>query len=153
MAVALALLGRRDRTTAELTLALQKSGYDAPDVSEALRRLTELGYLDDARFAKSRAALLLQEGKHGVERVRAQLLAQGVSPELAAEGLALAEEELGISPLEAARALLVKRGLLHGMEPRVRAKAARFLSGRGFPESVVEQLVGDSALSMTGQDE
>ena len=45
-------LGRRPRSEAEVRQRLLRRGFDEPTVAAALRRLRELGYLDDAAFAQ-----------------------------------------------------------------------------------------------------
>ena len=48
---ALSLLDRRDYSRAELLRKLTEKGFDAAASETALDRLTELGFVDDARYA------------------------------------------------------------------------------------------------------
>lgn len=130
---AVRLLEARTRSVAGLRAALRTRGYPEEELTAALARVQELGYLDDARHAGLRAGQLLAQGKARAE-VQRRLEAEGVAE---GEAQAAVEEEArraGQSDLEAARALLAKRKL-SGL------KAARFLAGRGFDEELIARLV------------
>jgi regulatory protein len=124
-------LARRDHSAASLRLKLGRAGISAAAQDEALGALARAGYLDDARFARERAAQLAARG-YGDERIRADLASQGVSAaavELALAGLDSEEER---AEREAARL---------GGGPR----AARALARRGFAEESLERLVAQDA--------
>lgn len=144
---ALRLLSHRGRSRHELSALLSRRGFPAGEVSQALSRLAELGYLDDARFAQHRALSLLRDGKLGPLAVMKRLAAHGLSDRVVRRALADASAELGFEPLSAARALLERRGLAgERLSPKERAKAARLLTARGFDEEVVSRLLGEVAL-------
>lgn len=131
---AVKLLSGRDKTRAQLRQALSGKGFSEEEIDEALRRVVELGYLDEAGLARRRAAAGLSDGWAG-EALRAKLIAGGLEERTAADAIALAVAESGWRELDAARALLAKR--------RVEGpKALRLLASRGFSEDVVERLVG-----------
>jgi len=142
MATALSLLRARSRSRQEIRLALERRGHPAELIEQVVGRLGELGYLDEAAFARARASALLR-GKLGPDAVRQRLLGHGLEPGMAEVALGEAQRELGIAPLESARALLAQRRLDPGaLDARARARAARMLATRGFSEEVVEQLLG-----------
>jgi regulatory protein len=128
---AVKLLAGRPKTRARLEQALLAKGHDAAEVEQALNRAQELGYLDDRRYAETRARAALAEGRAPGAIVH-KLTAEGVDASLAEAAVSAASE--GYDPAEAARGLL-KRRKLTGL------KAARFLAGRGFPEDVVRSVV------------
>jgi len=72
----LRLLGRRSHSRVELLLKLTRRGYEGAEIGTALRRLQELGYLDDQSFARSfvrrRAAV------RGPRALSAELASRGV---------------------------------------------------------------------------
>ncbi len=72
----LRLLGRRSHSRVELLLKLTRRGHEGAEIRAALRRLQELGYLDDQAFARSfvrrRAAL------RGPRALSAELASRGV---------------------------------------------------------------------------
>lgn len=87
---ALRLLSVRDRSTAEIEVRLRSLGL-APDVvSDTVIWLTDLGYLDDRRFA-CRFLHEKAQGGWGTARIRLELLRKGVDRSLVEEVLAEAE--------------------------------------------------------------
>lgn len=129
------LLKARAKSRARLEQALLARGHDPAEIAAAVERVTQLGYVNDARYAEARARTELAKGR-AVEDVQRRLEADGVEAHLAAEAVRSAAGEAGYDALSAAAALLRKRRLSG-------AKAARFLAGRGFPEDVIERLCGD----------
>lgn len=147
----LRLLASRGRTTAELDRALAERGHPPSARREALSRLEELGYVNDTRFARERAASLLREGRSGERFVLKKLERHGLSRELARQALDAAMEELGFDPLAAARALLARRGLLDVEEGKGVARAVRLLGARGFSAEVIARCLPAATLDPTGQ--
>jgi regulatory protein len=80
--IAVRALARRARSTGELRALLQRRKADAQDVDAVLARLREHGYLDDARFARSFVAARIDNERQGSHRVRRDLAARRVHPEL-----------------------------------------------------------------------
>jgi regulatory protein len=128
------LLASRERTRLELTRALRSKGYSEAECEAAIARVVELGYLDDGRVAAQRAAHLLSAGKSRSEVVR-RLSAQGIEPPLAIDAVRRQAEASGQDDEAVARALVSAR---HLEGP----KAARFLAGRGFDETLIRRLLG-----------
>ena len=80
------LLARRDHSEKELLQKLRQKGY-ADGAEDALAKLKDYGYLDDARFA-SRYAAELQRVKHyGKKRIEQALFQKGVAPDVIRETL------------------------------------------------------------------
>jgi len=72
----LRLLARRAHSRVELLLKLTRRGYEAAAIRAALRRLQELGYLDDQAFARS---FVRRRGSvRGPRALSAELAARGV---------------------------------------------------------------------------
>jgi len=120
-------LARRDHSAASLRLKLDRAGISARAQDEALDALVRAGYLDDARFARNRAAQLAARG-YGDQWIRADLESQGVAPEAAEPALAELEPEAERAARQAAK---LGGGL----------RAARALGRRGFAEESLERLV------------
>ena len=130
----LRLLGRRAHSRAELRQKLTRRGYEPEDVQGALARLAELGYLDDAAFA--RGLVRRRSGSRGALALAAELAAKGIDREGTAAALAGLEEDAQLSAatrlaerLYAARPSPGYREMLDS----VGAKLAR----RGFPAGIV----------------
>lgn len=145
MNASLRLLSIRGRSRHELEVALRRRKVPEAIAADVIRRLGELGYLDDGKFAKDRALSLLRNGRLGARAVLQRLRAHGLSETEAKRALADAETELEFDPLATARAVLERRGLAgRPLTLKEKGKAARLLQSRGFPSSVVGALVGDA---------
>ena len=114
------------------------SGAPSGAIDATVRRLYELHYLDDQRFAHTVAEQAQRSGR-GSEYVRAALLAKGVSEPLVEAALAAAFDDESA----AARQALAQRHPDAPSSPAERSKAARFLLRRGFPEAVVFAILGE----------
>jgi regulatory protein len=72
----LCLLARRAHSRVELLLKLTRRGYESAAIKVALKRLEELGYLDDQSFARS---FVRRRGSiRGPRALSAELAARGV---------------------------------------------------------------------------
>lgn len=127
------LLKSRAKSRARLEQALEARGFSAAEISEALRRVTELGYLDDGRYSEAKAASELKTGR-SLDNVRRRLEAEGVDEDIAADAVSRAAQETGHDDLSAAKALVQKRKLTG-------VRAARFLASRGFSYELIERVV------------
>jgi regulatory protein len=132
--VAARILGRSPRTEAELEARLVDMGYRAVTAAATVARCRELGYVGDERYAHERARTLRARG-HGSERIAADLAARGLATGLI--DAAVEDSREGEREIEWAR-----RALGRGRQ-RIGAAAWRFLAGRGFPEEVIVDLLGD----------
>jgi regulatory protein len=122
--VAAKALAHRDRSAANLIAYLEQRGAAPEEASGAVERLQEAGYVDDARYASSRAAALAGRG-YGDGAVRYDLERDGVSADDVDAALASLrpERERALSLLRAAR----------------RPPAAiRGLAGKGFSHDSIE---------------
>jgi regulatory protein len=124
----LAALRRRERGTAELAGWLAERDFAPAEVGTAIARLTEVGELDDRRFAERYADDKRELRGWGPERIREALAARGIARELIDS--ALRGDDHG-EQLTRATALLAKRGqpLLSDAE---RNRALAFLTRRGY---------------------
>jgi regulatory protein len=129
LSLAYAYLNRRERTTAELRAYLARKDLGEPAIDVALAELTELGYVDDARYAR----LFTQDKRTlegwGGERIRRALRERGVERELVEH--ALSGDEAGG---ELARALeLLRRRFPHPpADRRERDRALGMMIRKGY---------------------
>jgi regulatory protein len=150
----LRLLAMRARSRHELQQAMGRKGFSAQVQQEVLEKLQGYGYLDDARFARERAASLLRKGRLGPQAVLQRLEAHGLPGEVAHEALASAAGSVEFDALAAARKVLEGRGLLgRPLSPKERARAGRLLHSRGFSEDVIHPLLGEASLDPSGPDD
>jgi regulatory protein len=132
------LLARHDRSAFELRGRLAALEI-APNVIDAtVGRLHDLRYLDDRRLAAAAAEQAAHRGR-GSEYVRAQLTLKGIAEALIEASIAAAFGD----ETRLARQVLARRYPHPPEQPSARAKAARFLSQRGFPEAVVLAILGE----------
>lgn len=130
---ALRLLTGREYSVAELSERLRKKGFTAPIVEAALKRCIDLGYLDDARFARERARSLMQNGRAVGRRILADLRARGVNEATALEALEEAERECSEEELLAnLRCLRYPDFSYESADDRQRRRVVNFFLRRGF---------------------
>lgn len=124
---ALHALRFRDRTLAELDARLEQRGIGESEREHALETLERIGYVDDERFARTRAERLAERGS-GDALIRHDLECRGVAAETVEAALA------GLEP-ERARAARIAARRGPG------AKTARYLAAKGFGEDALESVV------------
>ena len=124
MAKAAGIIRRRDVSSAELADRLQQADVAPVVLVEVVTRLSEVGAVDDDRFARRRAELLAERNA-GDLLIRHDLTGRGIPAETIEAAITALEPE----PIRAAR--VVGR---RGSGP----KTARFLARKGFSEDAVE---------------
>jgi len=77
------VLASRAQTSSELREKLKRRAARKDDVDEVLRRLKDMGYLNDKRFAESFATWKRENDGVGKTRVMRDLMARRVAPGLA----------------------------------------------------------------------
>jgi regulatory protein len=154
--VAFDLLARRAWSTRELTRRLGRRGAP-PEIARAVvAELQSRGYLDDEAFARWWAQSRSAGRRIGSLRLRRELAAKGIAPELAAPAVDAAFEESS----EFERALEAGRRRLPALQRaasnRVPARLVGYLLRRGYPphvvRGVVKRLIG-AALGDAGDDD
>ena len=130
---ALGYLGYGARTEREVRQKLIRSGFDDYVAEDTVARLRELGYLDDAAYARSYVQARFRNRGYGPGRLRGDLLRRGIAAALIDAVLEdLTEEE---DMLAAARRHAEKRWPRLSGEPdarKRRKKLSDYLVRRGF---------------------
>ena len=127
--LALEHLSRRDRTAAELRRYLAGKHVDEQAVESALSELMRLGYVDDARYARTFAEDRRALDGWGSERIERRLLELGVARELVAS--VIGARDAG-KELDAAVALLRRRCREIPASERERERALGVLVRKGY---------------------
>lgn len=140
-------LASRPRTRAELRAGLVARGFEATIVAQVLERLEGAGVLDDAEVGRAMGREA-ERRRLGSVRVARDLARRGV-PEDAATAVVRDAEA---ADLARARALVERRHPQAATDQRARARAFRFLIGRGFPVRVARAAVLDTGAHDDGQD-
>ena len=136
---ALRRLARRDHSTQELKRTLVRLGYPEGEAEEALRRLREERYLDDAGFAARFARSRMAGRGQGRHRIHQGLRQRGVATRVAEGGIREALTEVSERGVLDALARRYWR-LRAGEEPATRLRRLwLFLVRRGFPAGLVHE--------------
>jgi len=138
---ALDLLARKAWSRRDLTRRLERRGAPADVAAAVVAELAARGYVDDESFARWWAQARGQGRRVGSTRLRQELVAKGISRELAAAAVAAAFEETPEMEraLDAGRRRLA--ALSRARRERVPARLADYLLRRGYPPSVVGRVV------------
>ncbi len=141
--VALRYLAAAARTEAQVRARLARDGLEG-EGDAVVAWLRHLGYLDDEAFARARARGLTAPGKLGPRAAERRLLQAGVAAASARAAVAAALAEAPGGEAARCRALAERRarGGLGALDPKGRARLARFLLGRGFSGAVVARTLG-----------
>ena len=122
-------LGRRDRTEAELRRYLAGEDVAEREADAAVAEIVRMGYLDDARYARTFAEDRRALDGWGPERIERRLLALGVDRELVAAAIGARE---GADELEAALEVLRRRCRDVPSSERERERALGILVRKGY---------------------
>ena len=136
MSRALNTLGYRPRAVGELRERLGRAGYAAETVDAVVRRLEELGYLDDEEFARETARGKAR--KYGPRRIVEELCRSGVAEEVARGAVEKEFEErseYGLA-LEAAR----RRYNTGGGSEAIARRVYGFLVRRGYSAEICAEV-------------
>lgn len=140
--VAFRYLNRRERTEAEVRTHLCGRHFDAATVQTALEVLCELGYVDDARFARAFTEDKRTLERWGGERIARTLRARGIDRELV-------ESVVGEEPpgAEAQRALelLQRRFRSPPADAREHERALGVLLRKGFDSELALDAIASYA--------
>ena len=131
---ALNMLAFRARSARELARALVRKGADRVHVEQAIARLVEQGFVDDAAFARAFSRAKVVGANHSRRRVQQDLLRKGVAREVADGAIVEVFQEEGIDPLTLVEAAARRKlRTLASLEPVVRRRRLYgFLARRGF---------------------
>jgi len=133
---AVQLLSNRLHTTGELHRKLKTRGFEDEGIRAVLKKLEDLDFLNDERFAEIFVDNLKRYKDWGYFGIKAKLSARQIPGDIAARALEnffTLEDELLV-----AKKFLKKRGKLSY------EKLARALSGKGFRSEITSQVLKNS---------
>jgi len=148
MAAAIRFLAVRTRTSGELRRYLQRRGYSSSTIQQVLNRCQERKYIDDHAFAEHFVRQRLSKG-YGPRRLARELANKGLAPEVYRPLLNELEpaEMLQVAvQLAANKAKQFENDLPLTMK---KAKIARHLHYKGFPETVIHRVLDTLFTSST----
>jgi regulatory protein len=136
----------RPHSEKELEKKLREKGFAAVVIKEALEKLHDLKYLNDASFAVQWARNLAVNKLWGDKKIFVNLREKGVVAELI---LAAVEEARREISEEKAIAFLIKkkasRKKLDILDLKVKKRIFQSLMGRGFPPGLILKKLGKTA--------
>jgi regulatory protein len=140
---AMEYLGNRLHSRLELERKLARREYGPTIISGVIDELARLGYVDDERFARTKAFSAAEHKKHGPRRAMTELLKSGVKGETARR--ALAEVYESQDTLALARQLAEKQApRLRKLDPIVaRRRLTGMLQRRGFDYEDIAAIVAE----------
>lgn len=137
------LLGMRLHSRSELRRKLVRGEYGDGVIDGVLDDLARMGYVDDQRFARTRALSAAQHKHHGKRRAIIELMKSGVDRETAAraaEDVYAKEDSLAI-----ARQIVAKQTpRLRKLDPLVaRRRLVGMLQRRGFDYDTIRPIIDE----------
>jgi regulatory protein len=132
---AVSLLAQREYSRQALVEKLTAEGQSPEALALALDQLQARGLVDDTRVAET--LVNRRASKLGGMRMRQEVQAKGLSPEVVADTMANLKE----SELARAQAIWLKKFGQVAKDSANRNRQARFLATRGFSSDVVRQVV------------
>ena len=134
---AMDLLSLRDHAAGELYQKLCRK-FDGPSAAYAVAKAQDLGLLDDAQFARRRAAELLRKRKSR-RAILDDLTAKGIDRDTAAGAVEALYADAEQDPELTAAIQLVQRHYAAKLSAGRRDQVAAALSRRGFSHAVIRQ--------------
>lgn len=142
---ALRILSLRDHGVEELRNKLLVKGEPPDLVEQVLEECLRLRFLDDANFVYRRAVSRIVGKGYGPHKVRGELLAMGLAPEIVAQGLArvLAEIDLGeiVKKIFSKRCSELQKGGTIIKDKRARKRCFDLLFRRGFDMDTINRVL------------
>lgn len=149
---AMRLLARRTHSEFELRRKLAQKKYEKDTIDRIISDLKEYNYLDDARFAREFYEEKVNRKSLGINKVKLELKAKGISKEILEE---LLLENAGLDQsrqaLDIARKKLVSLNKRNYDARKTRQSLYSYLIGKGFGFELSKQ-VTDKLLSAQSDD-
>jgi len=147
---AMRYLSARLHGRSELRKKLLSQEYSPPMIDEVMDELVRLGYVDDQRFARTKALAAAQHRHHGPRRAMMELMRAGVKREIA-QGAVREVYESNDNVAEARKLAQKQAARLRKLDPQVaRRRLAGMLARRGFDydsiKPVIEEVLGRDEL-------
>lgn len=135
--LAVRFVAYRDRTTAQVEQFLTSRGVSSLQAKRAIRRLSELRYLDDAAYARRYAEKRLASRPMGPERLKVELLAKGIPDRMADHVVA---DVLQTVDERRVAERVVKVAQRHGRR-LTSSQIGRLLHLRGFTDETIDHIM------------
>ena len=139
---ALELLSLREHGSGELRTKLFRKGYQKAAIAEVIEYLKEKNYLNDERFAELYSNELINKKRIGPAKLKEKLFQRGVMGDITQSIILNYDHE---TQVENCRYHFEKKYKNHStFETREqKAKAIRFLQGKGFGWDVINSVISE----------
>jgi len=141
---ALKLLEYRPRSRKEIASRLAMAGFEEDVVEEALTRLEELGFINDAEFSRAWVNHRVTDNAMGSARIKWELRHKGISTEVVEEALSVVDADTEYrSAMDAA-----KHRWERDKDPdewSKRRRLASYLRRRGFDWDIINKVLDELA--------
>lgn len=145
-------LSYEPRTVYEVLQYLNKHGIDNDSAQAAVNQLTEMGFLDDAKYAQLLVRQNLRIGTDGPVSISNKLRQKGIAPEIIDNALAEIADDNWFKPGEKVlKSMKSKVGKLARRELE-RKMTAKLLS-HGFSSALASEIIAQINLSQNDEDQ
>jgi regulatory protein len=134
------LLNYRLRTRIELEQRLRKKGYPQEVVERVIGKLTQIGLIDDSRFAEAFVATKIASKPVGRRELQRGLREKGVGKEDAEKAISVVRDDDTQLRLALAAAETKLRTLRRFDSGKQRDKLTAFLARRGFDWDIIRKV-------------
>ena len=136
------LLKFRIRSKQELTLRLKKKGFKFIEINNVVDFLTDLGYIDDFKFAKTWISSRLNSKPCGKKLLVYELRQKGVAPQIINDLVSKIDTEQEYQRAEKAALQRLKKLQLTDSQVKLKIKLFAYLARRGFPRELITLVIG-----------
>ena len=134
------LLSRKSYTTAQIYEKLEAKEYEIEIIQEVLKRLIDVGLLNDEQYTSSYINHQVIMGKKGPNKVKQELLQKGISDRLINQYMPVYEEEIQIEHATKLANQVVRMNTKYGPH-FIKQKICQHLMTKGFNRSVIDKAI------------
>ena len=149
---ALNLLSRKSYTTAQIYEKLEAKEYEIEIIQEVLKRLVDVGLLNDEQYTSSYINHQVILGKKGPNKVKQELLQKGISDRLINQYMPVYEEEIQIEHATKLANQVVRMNTKYGPH-FIKQKICQHLMTKGFNRSVIDKAIENIKLVEDSEEE
>lgn len=139
---ALNLLSRKSYTIAQLYEKLESKEYELTIIQEVLKRLVDVGLLNDEQYTISYINHHAIMGKKGPNKIKQELLQKGISDRIINQYLTAYEDETQIEHATKIANQLIRTNRKYGPH-FIKQKIQQHLMTKGFNLSVIEAAINN----------
>lgn len=139
---ALNLLSRKSYTIAQIYEKLEAKEYEMDIIQDVLKRLVDVGLLNDEQYAATYINHQVIMGKKGPNKIKQELLQRGISERIIQKYLTLYEEEVQLEHAMKLANQLIRTNRKYGPH-FIKQKIQQHLMTKGFNRSVIEEVINN----------